>query len=146
MTVRAAAVLSWVYAAGFGIPAVPVAIHLRRTGTLPTFLDLFPMYGGPWFDRLSREQFTALLAAFLLVEAAVAGSAFPLWRRRRSGAVLNLALLPVEAVLLTTVMLLSVSSAGILKVLPIATARPPPSPLSLLLATLFSSRRLASVA
>ncbi len=98
MTVRAAAVLSWVYAAGFGIPAVPVAIHLRRTGTLPTFLDLFPMYGGPWFDRLSREQFTALLAAFLLVEAAVAGSAFPLWRRRRSGAVLNLALLPVEVV------------------------------------------------
>ena len=98
MTGRSAAVVSWAYAAGFGIPAVPVAIHLRRTGSLPTFFDLFPMYGGPWFERLSREQFTALLVAFLLVEAAVAGSALPLWRGRRSGAVANLALLPVEAV------------------------------------------------
>src|SRR5207249_2273307 len=43
--------------------------------------------------------------------------------------------LPVEAVLPETVTLFNVNWAGIWKVLPSATAKPPPSPLSLLLAT-----------
>ena len=52
-----AAVLTWVYAAGFGVPAVPVAVHLLRNGSLPTFLGLFPMYGDPWFARVDHRTF-----------------------------------------------------------------------------------------
>jgi hypothetical protein len=61
---RAAAVLTWVYAAGFGIPAIPVSGYLLSHGSLPWFLDLFPM----------------------------------LWQGRKVGALVNLALLPVEAI------------------------------------------------
>ena len=35
--VRAAAVTTWVYAAGFGVPTVPVAVYLMTQGRLPTF-------------------------------------------------------------------------------------------------------------
>ena len=45
---RAAAIVTWVYAAGFGIAAIPVAIFLARRGRLPNFLGLFESYGGPW--------------------------------------------------------------------------------------------------
>ena len=44
---RVAAVLTWIYAAAFGIPAIPVSIHLLQNGYLPMFMDLFPMYAGP---------------------------------------------------------------------------------------------------
>ena len=43
---RIEAVLTWVYAAGFGGSTIPVAVYLRRRGRLPRFLDLFEMYGG----------------------------------------------------------------------------------------------------
>ena len=45
---RAEAVLTWAYALGFGVPAIPVAIFLRRKGRLPSFLGKFEMYGGPY--------------------------------------------------------------------------------------------------
>jgi len=51
---RIAAVLTWVYAAGFGISTIPVALYLAQRGTLPTFFGLFEMYGGPWSSRFSR--------------------------------------------------------------------------------------------
>lgn len=40
---RIAAVVTWFYAAGFGIPVIPVATYLLRRGRLPTFFDLFPI-------------------------------------------------------------------------------------------------------
>jgi hypothetical protein len=95
--VRAAAVTTWVYAAGFGVPTVPVAVYLTSQGRLPTFLDLFPMYGGPWSSRLKPEQFVVLLTAFLVLTGAAAWSAWGVSRGRKSSAVVNLALLPLEA-------------------------------------------------
>jgi hypothetical protein len=95
---RAAAVLTWVYAACFGIPAIPVSAYLLSRGYLPWFLDLFPMYGGPWSSRLSAGAFVALLAAFLVVTGLAAWSAWWLWQGRKVGALVNLALLPVEAI------------------------------------------------
>jgi hypothetical protein len=95
---RAAAVLTWVYAAGFGIPAIPVSGYLLSHGSLPWFLDLFPMYGGPWSSRLSAGTFVALLAVFLVVTGLAAWSAWWLWQGRKVGALVNLALLPVEAI------------------------------------------------
>ena len=62
---RAYANLTWAYAAGFGGPAVPVAVYLLRRGSLPWFGDLFPMYGGPWSGRFRDEQFVGLLRKLL---------------------------------------------------------------------------------
>ena len=95
---RAAAVVTWAYAAGFGIPTVPVAVFFLTQGRLPSFLGLFDMYGGPWSSRLEPQKFVALLGAFLGVTGVAAWSAWWLWRGRKAGAVLNVALLPVEAI------------------------------------------------
>ena len=62
---RAYAVLTWAYAAGFGGPAVPVSVYLLRRGSLPWFMDLFPLYGGPWSGRLRDRQFVGLLLSYL---------------------------------------------------------------------------------
>jgi hypothetical protein len=95
---RIAAVLTWFYAAGFGISAIPVAVYLVQRGTLPTFFGLFEMYGGPWSSRSSQWTFVWLLIAFLVVSLAVAGAAWLVWKGSRVGGVLALVLLPVEAV------------------------------------------------
>ena len=95
---RAAAVVTWSYVAMFGIPAVPVSIHLAENGRLPTLWGLFEMYGGPWSSTSSEDRLIALLLLFSALTLAAAGSSWLLWTRRRGGAVSNLALLPAEAV------------------------------------------------
>ena len=95
---RIAAVFMWVYAAGLGIAAIPVACYLTQRGRLPTFFGLFEMYGGPWSSRFSDRTFVWLLAAFLIVALAVAWTAWLVWKASRIGGVLALILLPVEAV------------------------------------------------
>ena len=64
-TARAAAVLTWIYAAAFGLPAIPISAYLVAQGHLPTFMGLFETYGGPWSARVEPRTFVALLAAFL---------------------------------------------------------------------------------
>ena len=44
---RVAAIVTWVYALGFGLAAVPVSIYLLQNRRLPTFLGMFEMYRGP---------------------------------------------------------------------------------------------------
>jgi hypothetical protein len=69
---RSAAVLTWVYAAGFGLPAIPVSIYLLQRGRLPTFWGLFEMYGGPWSAQLLDQSLVLRLNAFLLVTVVAA--------------------------------------------------------------------------
>lgn len=96
---RSDAIVTWAYAAGFGLPAIPIAIHhLQTGGGLPSFLGLFDMYGGRWSARYEPGIFAAFLVAFFLVTIVVAFSGWLLWQGSRVGAVLNLALLPVEVV------------------------------------------------
>lgn len=92
------AALTWLYAAGFGISAVPVAVYLLRRGTLPEFFGLFAMYGGPWSSRLGDGIFAVLLMAFLLVTLVASWAAWLVWNGSEAGAVLSLVLLPAEAV------------------------------------------------
>ena len=95
---RTYAIVTWVYAAGFGLPAVPVSIYLLRRGSLPWFGDMFPMYGGPWSDRLDDRQFITLLLGYLGLMAAVAGAAGRVRQGSRRAALVSAGLLPVEAV------------------------------------------------
>lgn len=95
---RAAAVMTWLQAAGLGLSTIPVAAYLLQRGKLPTFFDLFEMYGGPWSARVTNTTFVALLMAFLVVNAVAAWTGWLLWSGSKAGAVLGLALLPLEAI------------------------------------------------
>jgi hypothetical protein len=95
---RIDAVVTWVYAAGFGLPAIPIAIYHLNTGRLPTFFGLFAMYGGRWSDSFTPGVFAALLVAFLLILIVTSFAAWLVWQGLRVGAVVSLALLPVEIV------------------------------------------------
>jgi hemerythrin-like domain-containing protein len=95
---RAAAWVTWVYAAMFGVPAVPVAIFLAENGRLPSLWGLFDMYGGPWSSQFADDRVVALLLLYSGLVLAAVFSGWLLWRMRKAGAVLNVALLPLEAV------------------------------------------------
>ena len=95
---RRVASVTWVYAAMFGVPAVPVAIFLAEEGRLPSLWSLFDMYAGPWSSRLTDDRVIALLLVYSGLVLAAVLSGWLLWRERKAGAVLNLGLLPVEAV------------------------------------------------
>jgi len=95
---RGYALVTWAYAAGFGLPAVPVSVYLLRHGSLPWFGDLFPMYGGPWSGRVRDEQLVGLLLSYLGLMALVARAAGRVRHGSRRAAVVSAGLLPVEAV------------------------------------------------
>jgi hypothetical protein len=95
---RAEAVLTWLYAAGFGIAAPIVAVYVRRHGRLPRFFDLFDMFGGPWWERVRHGTFERLLVAFFSVAALASWAAWLVWDLQLAGAILTLAVLPVEAI------------------------------------------------
>jgi hypothetical protein len=67
-----------------------------RESKLPTFMGLFPMYGGPLFGRCSKETFTVALGLFTSLSAFELFTAVLLWQGHRLGGVLTLGLLPVE--------------------------------------------------
>ena len=94
---RAAAVVTWAYAAGFGVPTVPVSIYLLKRGSLPSFFGLFDMYGGPWSSRFDDRTFAALLISYLPVTAAAACGRPAIVARLPARRILSLALLPIEA-------------------------------------------------
>jgi hypothetical protein len=95
---RSVAVVTWVYAAMFGVPAVPVAIFLAQKGRLPSLWGLFDMYAGPWSSRLTDDRVIALLLTYAGLVLVAVWSGWLLWRGRKAGAALNLGLLPLEAV------------------------------------------------
>jgi hypothetical protein len=95
---RAAAIVCWVYAACWGLPAIPVGVFIMREHRLPWLWGLFPMYGGPWRRPLSEAGFLATLAGFFVLCTVMSVGAWRLWTGRRSGAVVVLATLPVEAI------------------------------------------------
>ncbi|MQA09973.1 MAG: hypothetical protein GEU98_15745 [Pseudonocardiaceae bacterium] len=55
------------------------------------------MYGGQWSEQLTVPQFAATLAAFLALMVLLAHGGRLLWTGRRSGAVLVVATIPIEA-------------------------------------------------
>jgi hypothetical protein len=80
---------------GFGLPAVYGAVHLARHGDVWQFMG-FPAYGDGPFERIGIPATVPLLAGFAAVCGAEVVAAGLLWRGRRSGKRLALALLPFE--------------------------------------------------
>jgi len=98
MALQASSVLMWLVAAGFGVPAPFVASYYLRERTLPTFMGLFPMYGGGPLDRFSSEVFAVFLGLFTALSAFEVYAGWLLWNGEPVGARMTLALLPIEVV------------------------------------------------
>ncbi|MDX8031566.1 hypothetical protein SK803_15170 [Lentzea sp. BCCO 10_0856] len=92
---RLAAGLSWLSGLGFGLPALYGIAYFARTGDVWQFMG-FPTYGHGPFEKIGIPTTVPLLVGFGAVCGAevIAGSL--LWRGRRSGKKLALALLPFE--------------------------------------------------
>jgi hypothetical protein len=95
--VRAAGVLAWAVGLCFGLPCVAAIWHFARHGRVWTLMG-FPTYGGGPFADIGIRTTLPLLVAFLLACTAELVAGWLLWNRLRAGAVLALALLPVELV------------------------------------------------
>ncbi|GAA3627188.1 hypothetical protein C8D88_1204 [Lentzea atacamensis] len=93
---RVAAILALLPALGFGVPAVYGAVHLARHGEIWHLMG-FPAYGEGPFEKIGIPTTVPLLAGFAVVCGAEVVAASLLWRGRRSGKTLALALLPFEA-------------------------------------------------
>jgi hypothetical protein len=96
--ITVAALLSWFNAVAFGIPSVIALVSVLGGGALPTFFG-FESFGGGPFDSLGPTGLAVLLALFALVCVGEAIAGTLLWRDRRSGRILTLALLPIGVVL-----------------------------------------------
>ena len=86
----------WLVAAGFGAPAPFVASHYLRERQLPSFMGLFPMYGGGPLDRVSPEVFAVILGLFTALSALEAYAGWLLWNGETLGVWMTLAVLPIE--------------------------------------------------
>ena len=98
LALKASAALMWLVAAGFGIPAPFVASYLLRERTLPGFMGLFPMYGRGMFERFSPVVFAVLIGLFTALCALEALAGWLLWHGEQLGALITIALLPIEVV------------------------------------------------
>lgn len=94
---RAAAILLWFTALGFGIFCLPAIGNLLAGRSIPYVLG-FPAYGEGPFERIGIPTTVPLLAAFLLVCILEGLAGWLLWHGDKSGAVLALALVPVGAI------------------------------------------------
>lgn len=96
VALKTSAALMALVAIGFGGPAPFVARHLLRTGKLPTFMGLFPMYGGGFLERWSHGGFALMLGAFTALSTVEVLASYLLWNGAPLGAYITLGLIPVE--------------------------------------------------
>ena len=92
---RFAAGCSWFLGVGFGVPCLYGIWYFARTGQVASFLG-FPTYGNGPFDRAGIATSLPLIISFLAVCAAEIGAGWLLWHQRVAGAMVSVALLPVE--------------------------------------------------
>lgn len=95
---KVAAGFAWLSGLGFGLPGVYATWHFARHHEIWRFMG-FPAYGEGVFERVfGLRTNLPLLLAFVAVCAAECVMGWLLWGGRTSGAVLALALLPVELI------------------------------------------------
>ena len=93
--VKLAGVLSILVGLGFGLPCAYGIWYFSRAGEVWTFLG-FPTYGEGPFEAIGIQTTVLLLPAFLVVCGLEVVMGWLLWRGLRAGAVLAVALLPLE--------------------------------------------------
>jgi hypothetical protein len=93
---RLAALMAWLAGLGFGVPAAYGAFYYAEHGFLWTFMGFPTMAAGPLFESVGLHTSAPLMVAFTVVCAGEIILGVLLWMRRRSAAVMSLALLPVE--------------------------------------------------
>ena len=96
-TARAAAILLWIVAVGWGLPAPWLMWWVLARGRLPVLPIIGEAYGGPFYLKAPRGVFVALLAISFVLAFAQGWAAWLLWEGKRSGAWFQFALLPIEA-------------------------------------------------
>jgi hypothetical protein len=96
VALRAAAGVLWLTGAGFGLPCLWGIWQLRSTGNVPMMLG-FPTYGEGPFERHGLETTVPLMLGFFAVCVLEVLAGVLVWGGHLGGAVLALALLPVEA-------------------------------------------------
>lgn len=94
-TSKVAAVLAWVPAFGFGLPALYAIWYFLDHDEVWTFLG-FTTYGDGPFETLGLETSVPLLVAFVLVCAAEAVLGWKLWRATPHSRLFAILLFPVE--------------------------------------------------
>jgi len=82
---------------GFGAFTIPVTRHLLEHRALPWMFG-FPLFGGPFYERVGIDRSALLLVAFLFICALEVAAGWLLWNGERSGGILALALLPIAGV------------------------------------------------
>src|SRR5262245_43572592 len=92
---RIASFCAWFSGLGFGLPCIYGMWHLAQGRGIARFMG-FPTYGQGPFERFGISTTIPLMSAFLLVCALECVAGWMLWSGGRGGAVLALALLPVE--------------------------------------------------
>ncbi len=96
---RAAAVLLWIVALGWALPAPWLMWWVVARGRLPVLPFIGEPNGGPFYLSLPHGAFVVLLGVSFVLGMAQVWAGWLLWNGQRSGAVLQFAFLPVEAVL-----------------------------------------------
>ena len=94
---RAAAVVSWVLALGFGLPGVYAVWYFATTGEVAIFLG-FPTYGSGPFEDVGVPTTVPVLIAFLVVCLVEALVGLLLWRGRMAAIAMALLILPFELI------------------------------------------------
>lgn len=95
MMIRIASGLAWFSGLGFGLPCIYGILTLLKGQGIARFMG-FPTYGVGPFERFGMPTTVPLMTAFLLVCVLECVAGWMLWSGARSGAVLALALLPIE--------------------------------------------------
>ncbi|MFN8467023.1 MAG: hypothetical protein U0X20_15825 [Caldilineaceae bacterium] len=94
---RAAAILLWVSAIGFGVFCPPAIMSLLRGSGVPYVMG-FPAYGEGPFEGVGIPTTVPLLLVFFGVCVLEGVAGWLVWCASRAGAILANALLPVGAV------------------------------------------------
>jgi hypothetical protein len=94
---RVAAGLLWTVAAFWGLPALWLIWWILIRDRLPVLPFIGTPDGGPFYFHLSRAAFAVVLLMSFLLALLQSHAAWLVWIGKRSGAVIQFGLLPMEA-------------------------------------------------
>ena len=98
LAARGAAVMLWLVAAGWALPAPVLMWWVAVKGRLPVLPYIGEPNGGPFSESVAPGVFIVLLGLSLLLGIAQIVAGVLLWHGERAGAALQFAILPLEAV------------------------------------------------